>query len=159
MLQSNVGAKSQPPSERKWIKFENYIGKYISRISKDDPVYDNYTIYEGETSNTLLNYIKANDYDKEQMCPFYEKFNQYLRLERNDTNSIKCFIREHNSGVQMVESLKEIGQVLAPTGNATKRNEPGNCVLALFYTRNCFASAFAAPRFSVENSSFYFSSR
>ncbi|XP_050323027.1 thioredoxin domain-containing protein 15 [Bactrocera neohumeralis] len=45
----------------------------------------------------------------------------------------------------IMQNLKDIVALLKPVGNATKRHEPGSCVIVLFYTESSLGCAHVAP--------------
>jgi len=63
--------------------------------------------------------------------------------------SVKCIPHKGNGTLLMIDSVKEMIDLLSPTGNSTKRTEPGNCALVLFYTKSCPGSAMVAPHFNA----------
>lgn len=68
---------------------------------------------------------------------------------RKTSLRVKCVPVEGNGTMHVITSLKEVISVLAPHGNSTKRNQAGNCVVMLFYTRTCIHSAMVAPHFNA----------
>uniref|UniRef100_A0A336MTV1 CSON001254 protein n=1 Tax=Culicoides sonorensis TaxID=179676 RepID=A0A336MTV1_CULSO len=78
-----------------------------------------------------------------------------LLTELNDTKpyvgrkSVKCIPFKGNGTLLMIDSIKELALLLQPNGNSTKRTEPGNCALILFYTKSCPGSAMVAPHFNA----------
>lgn len=63
--------------------------------------------------------------------------------------SVKCLPYKGNGTLLMINSIKELAFLLQPNGNSTKRSEPGNCALVLFYTKSCPGSAMVAPHFNA----------
>lgn len=61
-------------------------------------------------------------------------------LPQNDTSNVTLTV---------IDSLKEVAQLLGPLSNITKRTEPGNCALILFYTKSCVSSSLAAPHMNA----------
>lgn len=66
-----------------------------------------------------------------------------------DRKSVRCVSYKSNGTLMMIDSVKEMISLLSPTGNSTKRTEPGNCALVLFYTSSCPGSAMVAPHFNA----------
>lgn len=67
---------------------------------------------------------------------------------------VNCLLGKGNETLQIINSLKEVVTLLAPYGNSTKRSEPGNCALVLFYTKSCPISAGVAPHFNAVSRQF-----
>lgn len=63
--------------------------------------------------------------------------------------SVKCLRYKGNGTLLMIDSIKELAFLVQQTGNSTKRSEPGNCALVLFYTKSCPGSAMVAPHFNA----------
>lgn len=65
---------------------------------------------------------------------------------------VKCLPYQGNGTLIMIDSVKEMVDLLLPAGNYTKqsRSNAGNCVLVLFYTaKSCPGSALLAPHFNA----------
>lgn len=54
-----------------------------------------------------------------------------------------------NGTLIVIDSLKEVAQLLGPLGNLTKRTQPGICTLILFHTKSCVSSSLAAPHMNA----------
>jgi thiol-disulfide isomerase/thioredoxin len=87
-----------------------------------------------------------------EICELYGDQSYMKSTERADTRvRVKC-VTDHNNRtekVQIMDSVKSTISMLSPYGNTTKRTEPGNCVLLLFFTRSCPGSATIAPHYNA----------
>lgn len=109
------------------------IAKNVTNISK------------GQTKYNFIDFITSAD---KKICWPYDYFQ--LKKERQELKKFECLYNEYrNDTLQILESVRSVHEFLGPIGNATKRREPGNCSLILFYTRACPGCALAAPHYNA----------
>lgn len=56
--------------------------------------------------------------------------------EKRDKRA-KCIKANGNGTLYLMHGLNDVMQLLAPSGSLTKSENPGNCVIILFYTKFC----------------------
>lgn len=54
-----------------------------------------------------------------------------------------------NGTLQIITSVKDVIDVLAPYGNSTKKDKIGRCVVMLFYTTSCPGCVLIAPKINA----------
>lgn len=77
----------------------------------------------------FLEYLKYSD---TRRCSIHEIYDAEKRDKR-----AKCVKAKGNGTLYLINSLSEVMQLLAPAGSGTKSENPGNCVVILFYTKFC----------------------
>lgn len=82
-------------------------------------------------------------------CPLMQEDGTSPDGSRKSPLRVKCNPVEGNGTLFIITSLNDMVQGLPHYGNATKRNEAGNCFLMLFYTRTCIHSAMVAPHYNA----------
>lgn len=115
-----------------------------------------YFILQGYTNYTFIDYVSNRN---TQQCLSYRYIKQVTNTNENgDTKKqpikVKCLSGKGNGTLHIVDSLKEVVTLLAPHGNNTKRTDPGNCALVLFFTKTCPISATVAPHFNAISKQF-----
>lgn len=73
---------------------------------------------------------------------------QNVTERSNSSKYVSCTPKFGSSEVQLVNDT-ELINLLAPDGNITSRDMPGNCVTVLFYSKYCPFSSLAAPHFNA----------
>uniref|UniRef100_U5EEM2 Putative thioredoxin/protein disulfide isomerase n=1 Tax=Corethrella appendiculata TaxID=1370023 RepID=U5EEM2_9DIPT len=103
---------------------------------------------KGQTKYSFVDFIT---YNEKNFC-FYEQ--QSLAEEKNNENrraqlKVKCIPANGNGTLYVINSVTEVINLLAPTGNSTKRNQAGHCVVVLFYAKSCIHSSIVAPHYNA----------
>lgn len=92
------------------------------------------------THNSFLNYWAAVRQDPQvPVCDRFADVEETFKSIRK-VNPVECYTGRVYNQTRNMESLNDLVNVLAPHGNNTRRNMPGNCVFVLFYTLNCLSS-------------------
>jgi hypothetical protein len=106
---------------------------------------------EAHSSYTFIDFIA---YREREQCSFFGD-QPYMKLHDLKAEGkgirVKC-ATDHNNRtekIQIMDNVKETISLLSPYGNSTKRSEPGNCVLLLFYTKSCPGSSMVAPHYNA----------
>lgn len=140
--------------ELKGLKF--LISLISGELLESKPKTQNtYFTLQGYTNYTFIDYINNQN---SQQCLSYRYIKQVTGNGNDDGRKqpikVKCLTGKGNGTLQIVDSLKEVVTLLAPAGNNTKRNEPGNCALVLFFTKTCTLCAQVAPHFNAISKQF-----
>lgn len=110
----------------------------------------------GTSSNNFYEFIT---FTERTVCLPHEEASE-LRAQRELTDGsgrirapvkVKCLLGNgtNNDTLLVIDSLKQVSQLLGPLGNSTKRNQPGICGLILFYAKSCMSSSMAAPHMNA----------
>jgi len=87
------------------------------------------SVLKNDTSS-YLDYLKYSD--TRQWCSIHEIY----EAEKRDKRA-KCVRAKGNGTLYLMNGLNDVMQLLAPSGGGTKSENPGNCVVILFYTKFC----------------------
>lgn len=101
---------------------------------------------KGFTSNTLLSCILSYSNDQ---CLFYEFPEPIEKGKKHPVQVICTSIGGGNGTLQIITSVKDVIDVLAPYGNFTKKDKIGRCVVMLFYTTSCPGCVLIAPKINA----------
>ncbi|XP_004517767.1 thioredoxin domain-containing protein 15 [Ceratitis capitata] len=159
LLLQNVNAEM--PAFKSIFKFFAYgygsDGNSNSTRTKDisDMTLDELGISRGQSHYNFLSYIT---YNERLYCAADDYYILHL-LPSNITEParkppimVRCLQPERHENATrndntllIMQNLKDIVALLKPIGNATKRHEPGSCVIVLFYTESSLGCSLVAP--------------
>lgn len=144
-------------------------GDFMDNKPQDDSTNDGDITVTSKASNpyllnghTIYTFLDFITYQDERQCWPHEYFDAFVNAAEARGNSgsgktdgkkapikVRCLPDRGNGSLQIIQSLKEVVILLAPHGNNTKKTDPGNCALVLFYTKTCPISASVAPHYNA----------